>query len=188
MTENENNTGTSFFERPNVEMRNIPVAGGIPFGMESVTNSALGIGGAYGAWGPSYNNQQLPAFVSMRLGQTLPESEVMNLSELGFVSRHHIETLTGAEHLEVELEVGASLLKQAAKANGWEPSEVEGVLIGMSGPVSLDYVEQISKRAGIPAAPKSCAPSSKRCRALASSSSARRRALACGCASRGRGP
>ena len=151
MTENENNTGTSFFERPNVEMRNIPVAGGIPFGMESVTNSALGIGGAYGAWGPSYNNQQLPAFVSMRLGQTLPESEVMNLSELGFVSRHHIETLTDAEHLEVELEVGASLLKQAAKANGWEPSEVEGVLIGMSGPVSLDYVEQISKRAGIPA-------------------------------------
>jgi len=130
-------------------MAEIPVAGGVPFGMESVTNSALGLGGAYAAWGPSFNNQQLPAFVSKRLGQPFTEAESMNLSELGFVSRHHIADLTDAEHLEVELEVGARLLRQAAKANGWEPSEVDGVLIGMSGPVSLDYVELISRRAGI---------------------------------------
>jgi 3-oxoacyl-[acyl-carrier-protein] synthase III len=151
MSENEKLTRTSFFERANVQKDIIPVAGGIPFGMESVSNSALGIGGAYGAWGPSYDNQQLPAFVSKRLGYPLADSDVMNLEELGFVSRHHIQDLTDAEHLELEVEVGARMLKEAAKANGWDPSEVQGVLIGMSGPVSLDYVEQISKRAGIPA-------------------------------------
>ena len=149
MSENENNTGTSFFERPNVKLEEIPVAGGIPFGMESVTNSALGLGGAYAAWGPSYDNHQLPAFVSKRLGEPFAESEAMNLSELGFVSRHHIQDLTEAEHLEAELEVGSRVLIQAARANGWAPSEVDGVLIGMSGPVSLDYVEEISRRAGI---------------------------------------
>ena len=150
MNENEKMTGESFFERPNVQKDNISVAGGIPFGMESVTNPALGIGGAYGAWGESFNNQQLPAFVSKRMGEPLADSDVMNLSELGFVSRHHIPDLTDAEHLELELEVGTRILKQAARANGWEPAEVEGVLIGTSGPVSLDYVEQISRRAGIP--------------------------------------
>ncbi len=149
MSENENNTGTSFFERPNVKLEEIPVDGGIPFGMESVTNSALGLGGAYAAWGPSYDNHQLPAFVSKRLGEPFAESEAMNLSELGFVSRHHIQDLSEAEHLEAELEVGSRVLIQAARANGWAPSEVDDVLIGMSGPVSLDYVEEISRRAGI---------------------------------------
>jgi len=149
MSESENNSGTSFFDRPNVQKDIIPVAGGIPFGIESVTNSALGIGGAYGAWGASFNNQQLPAFVSKRLGEPLAAEDVMNLSELGFVSRHHIPDLSDADHLELEVEVGARLLKQAARANGWDTAEVEGVLIGTSGPVSLDYVEQISQRAGI---------------------------------------
>jgi hypothetical protein len=51
MDENEKITGTSFFERPNVQIETIPVAGGVPFGVESVTNSALGVGGAYAAWG-----------------------------------------------------------------------------------------------------------------------------------------
>jgi 3-oxoacyl-[acyl-carrier-protein] synthase III len=150
MSENENTTGVSFFDRPNVQKDNIPVTGGIPFGMESVTNSALGIGGAYGAWGASFNNEQLPAFVGKRMGEPLADNDVMNLSELGFVSRHHIPDLSDAEHLELELEVGARILKQAAQANGWDPAEVEGVLIGTSGPVSLDYVEEISRRAGIP--------------------------------------
>ena len=45
---------------------------------------------------------------------------------------------------------GARLLREAAKANGWETSEVQAVLIGMSGPVSEDYVEQIARRAGVP--------------------------------------
>ena len=61
MSESEPINVTSFFDRPNVQKDIIPVGGGIPFGMESVSNSALGIGGVYGAWGPSYNNQQLPA-------------------------------------------------------------------------------------------------------------------------------
>jgi len=50
----------------------------------------------------------------------------------------------------LEIEVGSRLLVAAARANNWNPSEVEAVLIGMSGPISEDYVEQICKRAGIP--------------------------------------
>jgi 3-oxoacyl-[acyl-carrier-protein] synthase III len=151
MSENENPLPTSFFERPNVQTETLPLAGGIPFGMESVTNTALGIGGAYAAWGRSYNNEQLPEFVGHRLGEPLAEADVMsNLEELGFVSRHHIPDLTEAEHLELELEVGTRVLKQAAQASGWDPSEVQGVLIGMSAPVSEDYVAEISRRAGVP--------------------------------------
>jgi 3-oxoacyl-[acyl-carrier-protein] synthase III len=149
MNEDENTNGMSFFARPNVKMEAIPVAGGIPFGMESVSNRELGISGAYCAWGASYNNQELPALVSKRLGEHLPDSDVMNLSELGFLSRHHIDNLSEAEHVEVELEVGTRLLKQAILANGWDATEVEGVLIGMSAPVSPDYVQEISRRAGI---------------------------------------
>jgi 3-oxoacyl-[acyl-carrier-protein] synthase III len=40
-------------------------------------------------------------------------------------------------------------LREAALANGWKPDEVDAVLIGMSGPVADDYIEQICKRAGI---------------------------------------
>jgi hypothetical protein len=38
----------------------------------------------------------------------------------------------------------------AIKACGWQPSEVEAVLIGMSAPLSEDYLNQITKAAGIP--------------------------------------
>lgn len=151
MSELDGNNSTSFFERPNVKKTSLPIAGGIPFGVESVTNSVLGIGGAYGAWGRSYDNQSLPEFVGHRLGEPLAPSDVMNLSELGFLSRHHIPDLSDKEHLELEVEVGSQLLKEAAKANSWEPADVQGVLIGTSGPVSLDFVERISERAGIPA-------------------------------------
>ncbi|MEJ5223310.1 MAG: 3-oxoacyl-[acyl-carrier-protein] synthase III C-terminal domain-containing protein [Anaerolineales bacterium] len=140
----------SFYERPGVTLETIPVAGGIPFGTETVTSRSLGIGGVYGAWGQSYSNETLPVFVGERLGEPLDESEVMNLGELGFHHRQHIPDLSDADHLELELEVGARLLRQAARANGWEPAEVQGVLIGMSGPVTDDYVTQIARRAGIP--------------------------------------
>lgn len=149
MNDNEKIIGSSFFERPNVHIEEIPVAGGIPFGTESVNNTALGIGGAYGAWGKSYDNDALPEFVGHRLGEPLADTDVMNLSELGFVSRHHIPDLSAADHLELEVEVGARLLKQAVAANGWQVSDVDGVLIGMSAPVCDDYVVQISQRAGI---------------------------------------
>jgi len=149
MTENENITGTSFFDRPNVKLDTIPVANGIPFGIESMNNSALGIGGAYAAWGRSIDNAQLPEFVGDRLGEALLDTEIMNLSELGFVSRHHIPQLSDADHLALELEVGTRVLNEAISANGWKAEDVEGVLIGMSGPVSNDYVAQIAGRAGI---------------------------------------
>lgn len=155
MSENTNteNAGETqalpFYERPNVQKTILPIGDGIPFGIETVTNPKLGIGGAYAAWGESYDNRQLPEFVSMRLGEPLPEDDIMNLSELGFHYRHHIPSLTDEEHLELELEVGTRLLREAARANGWNPSEIQGVLIGMSGPVSHDFVTQICQRAGI---------------------------------------
>lgn len=149
MSENKNITGTSFFDRPNVRKETIQIAGGIPFGIESVNNSDLGIGGAYCAWGKSFDNDQLPAFVGMRMQEDFTKEESMNLSELGFVSRHHIPDLSDSEHIELELEVGTRLLTEAMKTNHWKADEVEGVLIGTSAPVTIDYVEEISRRAGI---------------------------------------
>ena len=140
----------SFFKRPLVQNEIIQVAGGIPFGVERISNPEIGIGGAYGTWGDSYDNQTLPELVAYRMGSPMPDEDKMNLSELGFLSRHHIQDLTDAEHLELELEVGSRLLREAALANGWKPEEVQAVLIGMSGPISDDYVEEISRRAGIP--------------------------------------
>ena len=140
----------SFFKRPQVKYETLPVGTGIPFGVERVSSAELGIGGAYGTWGESYDNHTLPELVSYRMGTPLSEADMMNLSELGFVSRHHILDLTDAEHLELELQVGSRLLREAALATGWDPSEVQAVLIGMSGPVSDDYVQQICRRAGIP--------------------------------------
>ena len=139
----------SFFKRPQVQNGIINVAGGIPFGVERVSNADVGIGGAYGTWGDSYDNQTLPKLVAYRMGSPLNDVDKMNLSELGFVSRHHIKDLTEAEHLELEIEVGSRLLREAALANGWNPEDVQAVLIGMSGPIADDYVEQICKRAGI---------------------------------------
>jgi 3-oxoacyl-[acyl-carrier-protein] synthase III len=140
----------SFFERPGVQQVILPVGPGIPLGIESISSSELGIGGVYGSWGTSYDNRALRGFVEHRLGESMKDEEMMNLAELGFLHRHHLPDLSDAEHLELELEVGARLLREAARVSGWEPSEVQGVLIGMSGPVADDYVAQISRRAGIP--------------------------------------
>ena len=144
-------TSTSFYDRPGVEKSIIPIANGIPFGMERVSNAKVGIGGVYGTWGESYDNETLQFFLEQRLGHPLPPNEKLNLSELGFLNRQHIPlTLTGEEHIQLEIEVGARFLKEAIKACNWQPSEVEGVLIGMSAPLSADYLNQITKAAGIP--------------------------------------
>jgi 3-oxoacyl-[acyl-carrier-protein] synthase III len=141
----------SFFDRPGVEKGVIDVAQGIPFGVERVSNPSVGIGGVYGAWGKSYDNENLPAFLETRLGHPLQPNERLNLSELGFHNRHHVPLdLTREEHIQVELQVGARFLSEAIKACGWRPSEVEAVLIGMSAPLSEDYLNQITKAAGIP--------------------------------------
>jgi 3-oxoacyl-[acyl-carrier-protein] synthase III len=140
----------SHFNQPHVHWESIPVGGGIPIGIERVTNVELGIGGAYGTWGKSYDNNSLPNIIEHRLGTPLNDNEKMDLAELGFVNRFHIPDLTDQEHVELEVEVGARLLREAAKANGWNPGEVQGVLIGMSGPASDDYIEQITQRANIP--------------------------------------
>jgi 3-oxoacyl-[acyl-carrier-protein] synthase III len=149
MTENTQPVPPSFYERPNVESKVLPIAQGIKIGIERVVNKSLGLGGAYGGWGDSYDNLTLSGFVGNRLGEELPAEEVMNLGELGFHHRMHIPDLSDDDHLELEVEVGARLVRAAAEANGWNPAEVDGLLVGMSAPVSDDYVVQIAHRAGM---------------------------------------
>jgi len=149
MSEDKEKLLPSFYDRSNVEKETIPIAGGIPVGIESVFSPDLGMGGAYGSWGESFSNEKLSSFVERRLGKSLGDDDILNLSELGFESRQNIPNLSEAENLELELEVGARLLKKAIPACGWKPSEIDGVLIGVTGPISDDYVSQIAKRAGI---------------------------------------
>jgi 3-oxoacyl-[acyl-carrier-protein] synthase III len=142
---------TSFYDRPGIEKSVIPVANGIPFALERVTNSSVGIGGVYGTWGDSYDNETLPSFLEKRLGHPLQPNEKLNLSELGFVNRQHIPlNLTPDEHIRLEVEIGKRFLVEAMKACSWNPSEVDAVLIGMSAPLSEDYLNQIASAAGIP--------------------------------------
>ncbi len=139
-----------FYERPNVRYQVLPIGKGVPFGFEVVSNPQVGIAGVYGAWGTAYDNQRLFEWIAARLGEPLRDEERMNLAELGFLYRHHLDILSPEEYLELEVEVGAHLLREAAYACGWQPGEVEGVLIGVSGPVVEDYVLRIARRAGIP--------------------------------------
>jgi 3-oxoacyl-[acyl-carrier-protein] synthase III len=141
---------TPFFERPGVNLTEIPIGPGIPLGIQGGFNSRIGIGGAYGAWGECYDNDSLPMLIERRMGAPLRNEERIDLSSLGFDYRHHIAELNPQEHMEVELRVGTTLLKEAAQACGWDPAEVQGVLIGSSGPVSEDYTVEIARRAGIP--------------------------------------
>ncbi len=150
-TQVETTTTTSFYDRPGVEKDILPIAAGILFGMERVTNSSVGIGGVYGTWGASYDNETLPAFLEQRLGRPLQTNEKLNLSELGFLNRQHTPlTLTPAEHIQLEVEVGIRFISEAIKACNWQPAEVEAVLIGMSAPLSEDYLNMITRGAGIP--------------------------------------
>ena len=145
------NTKISFFDRPGIEKGMIDVGDGIPFGIERVTNPSVGIGGVYGTWGTSYDNETLPEFLEERLGHPLEPNQKLNLSELGFRNRHHVPlSLTPEEHTKLEVEIGARFLSGAIKACNWQPSEVKAVLIGMSAPLSEDYLNQITKAAGIP--------------------------------------
>jgi 3-oxoacyl-[acyl-carrier-protein] synthase III len=141
---------TSFYEEPGVQKLILPVASGIPFGFRRVSHPTIHIGGVYGTWGQGYDNGSLGGFVADRLGGPLPDNERLNLAELGFVSRHHIPLLTTEDNKELEIQVGARMLREAALACGWDPSEVEAVLIGMSAPISEDYLDQIARAAGIP--------------------------------------
>jgi hypothetical protein len=92
----------------------------------------------------------MPSLIQRQLGRALPENELMELDTLGFINRHRTpDGLTYDQDVELEVEVGARLLRRAAAANGWKPGDVDAVLIGVSLPIVPDYIEQISRRAGI---------------------------------------
>ncbi|HET6846443.1 MAG TPA: 3-oxoacyl-[acyl-carrier-protein] synthase III C-terminal domain-containing protein, partial [Anaerolineales bacterium] len=100
-------------------------------------------------WGESCSNAQMPSFIQSHLGQPLPEAELMELDQLGFLNRHRTPDLTEEQHLELELEVGARLVRRAAAANGWKIEDVDALLVGLSMPIVPDYVERIAVRAGM---------------------------------------
>ncbi|MGA7193642.1 MAG: 3-oxoacyl-[acyl-carrier-protein] synthase III C-terminal domain-containing protein [Anaerolineales bacterium] len=149
-SENKSQEVSSFYERPNVKRDTIQIGDGIPFGIEQVSNKELAIGGAYGSWGKSYSNANLPEFVASRMGHELKEGDQLELGDLGFMSRQHVPVLTQEENHQLELEVGTRLIKEAAQSNGWETSEVQGLLVGSSGPITDNYLSEIAQRAGIP--------------------------------------
>jgi 3-oxoacyl-[acyl-carrier-protein] synthase III len=143
-------SAVSFFDQPQVETGIVPVGPGVKVGFERVFHPGIGIGGCYGTWGDCYDNQALMALIERYFGKPLSPKEQMDLASLGFVCRHHVPELNHTENLELEVEFGARLLREAAQACGWKPEEVSGVLIGMSAPISDDYTERIAERAGIP--------------------------------------
>lgn len=153
MTDKDNLTNESstipFYQQPQVKMYDLPFGPGIPFGIERVRNTEIGIGGAYGAWGYSYDNATLYELVERYLKEPLKINDRMDLAPLGFLYRHHLPDLTEEDQINVEQSVGAMLLKEAAHESGWEPEEVDAVMIGMSGPISNDYTETITRQAGI---------------------------------------
>lgn len=139
-----------FFDRPGVERNIIPIGPGVPLGIETVYQPELGLGGAYGTWGDCYDNQALAGLLEQRLGEPLDANQQLELSSLGFNYRHHVPVLNPEEHTELEVEVGARFLRAAARACGWDPGEVQGVLVGISAPVVQDFLERICRLAGIP--------------------------------------
>jgi len=143
-------TNTRFYDRPNVHTEQIPIGPGVPLGIERISNPAIGIAGAYGTWGESYDNSRLIGLIEEQLGRPLQPGEQLNLAELGFENRQHVIGLSDEEHVELEIEVGARFLREAAYANGWDPGEVQAIMVGATGPVTDDYTPQIAKRAGIP--------------------------------------
>jgi 3-oxoacyl-[acyl-carrier-protein] synthase III len=138
----------SFFERPGVEVESIAVGPGVPLGIERVSHPALGLGGAYGTWGACCDNTQLPTTVERILGHAL-ESGPLNVGDFGFYYRHHVPQLSPQEHLDVEIHAGARFVTEACHAAGWEPGEIDALLLGVTTPVCPDYLEQIAARAGV---------------------------------------
>jgi 3-oxoacyl-[acyl-carrier-protein] synthase III len=139
----------SFFERPGVDVSTIEVGPGVPLGVERVSNPGVGLGGAYGTWGACCDNNALRATVEGILGHSL-ESGPLNVGDFGFYYRHHVPKLSASEHEEVELQAGTRFVTEACHASGWEPGELDAVLIGVTTPVVPDYLERIAARAGVP--------------------------------------
>ena len=138
-----------FFARPAVAVETIQIGPGVPLGIEQITNSRVGIGGAYGAWGACYDNVTLPALVERQLGHALDDEGRMNLAELGFLYRHHIPPLSPQEHVALEVQTAGRFLAAAAAASGWAPADVDAVLIGATTPATDDWLERAAALAGI---------------------------------------
>ena len=67
LSENKNDS-QSFFTKEGVVVSQIEVGNGIPLGIKTVSNGDLGIAGAYGAWGNSYDNASSAGFCRPKTG------------------------------------------------------------------------------------------------------------------------
>jgi 3-oxoacyl-[acyl-carrier-protein] synthase III len=143
-------TSPSFFNEEGVQNQEIRLGTGVvPLGLMQVSNPRIGVGGAYGTWGKSYDNSDLPTFLEQRLGHAPEQADQLNLSELGFQRRHHIGPLSAEQHLELEVEVGARVVREAASACGWSPAEVDAILVGVTAPITEDYLDRVAAAAGM---------------------------------------
>ena len=140
----------SFYDRPTARIEKIPVGPGVMFGVEKVSNQEIGIGGAYGTWGECVRNEDLPRMIQDRIGDVITDEEKLSLSELGFDYRQLVPKLSPEEHVELEVQVGKRFLIEAAQASGWEPKDIDAVLIGSSLPPAHDFIDRIAAEAGIP--------------------------------------
>lgn len=140
---------TRYYDEAGVELETVRLGQDVQLGISTAANAAVGIGGAYCTWGVSLDNSELAPVVDRMVGRRMADSERMQLGELGFESRQRTPELTDADHLELELRVGEQLIRNASRANGWKPQEIDALLVGISIPISPDYVEQIARRAGM---------------------------------------
>ena len=140
----------SFYDRPQVHVENIPIGPGVPMGIERVSNPELGIGGAYGTWGKCYNNVTLQLLVEQQLGEPLGATEKLNLSELGFDSRHHLSGLTDEEMVDLEINAGGAVLTGSRLCERLGAIRSPGGAARDHWTCDQDYTERVAKEAGIP--------------------------------------
>ena len=87
-------------------------------GIEQVTNPALGLGGVYGAWGKSYDNNELTALVEERLGGPIPEeADYMDLGETLSLGLRRDFTFLHPEVLDAKCTVDGPTLRLNNRVN-----------------------------------------------------------------------
>jgi 3-oxoacyl-[acyl-carrier-protein] synthase III len=134
----------------------LPIGDGVPYYPERVVgDKERGLGGIYAGWGQRVTNEELPDYVGKFLGRSLEPSETLELDSKGFTSRHLTLHLSHKEAAEAELMVAERTIKGAIEANGWDPSQLDALVIGMTSPLFSDFTVEMAKRVGIPeSAPK----------------------------------
>jgi len=132
----------------------LPVGEGVPFYSEKVPGDVeRGLGGMYGGWGRRVPNENLPSYVADFLGRSLDPNEILELESKGFKSRYSTLHLRSddqkLEQALAETLVGMKSVEGAIWENGWDSSEIDAVVIGMSSPLDPDFTVDLANLSGI---------------------------------------